>query len=108
MTGPMKRPKGANADEWAAFLEEHKGATAFLAVQIVEAIEEQAASSNLEIAGWQYKRPTHEREALPGASEWIYSLYPTREAAERADYGGYEGRALNQVRPLYTERLEEK
>jgi len=42
---PMKRPDGSNADEWAAFLKEYEGATAFLAVQIAEAIIEAAGET---------------------------------------------------------------
>ena len=34
------RPNGSNADEWALFLDGHRGADGFCAVQIAEAIEE--------------------------------------------------------------------
>lgn len=37
---PRKRPKGSNADEWQLFLTEHASASAFLAVQIAEAIDD--------------------------------------------------------------------
>lgn len=45
LKGPAQRPIGSNADEWNLFLEEHKGESAFLAVQIAEAIDEAEARS---------------------------------------------------------------
>lgn len=40
MPNEPTRPQGANADEWAAWLEEHEGSYGFIAVQIAEAIEQ--------------------------------------------------------------------
>ena len=43
----MKRPPGANADEWALFLSEHVGAFDYLGVQIAEAIESAEARGSI-------------------------------------------------------------
>lgn len=54
----LKRPKGSNADEWAMFLEEHKDATPFLAVQIAEALDAQdaeIAALKAEVGYWKSK-----------------------------------------------------
>lgn len=40
LNGPAQRPLGSNADEWNLFVDENKDNTAYLAVQIAEAIEE--------------------------------------------------------------------
>ena len=40
LRGPAQRPLGSNADEWNLFLSENREATAYLAVQVAEAIEE--------------------------------------------------------------------
>lgn len=50
-----KRPAGNNADEWHLFLDEHKDALPFLAVQIAEAIddaERQALERAIDRMGW--------------------------------------------------------
>jgi hypothetical protein len=40
LNGPAQRPLGSNADEWNLFVSENKESSAYLAVQISEAIEE--------------------------------------------------------------------
>lgn len=40
LNGPAQRPLGSNADEWNLFVDESKDNSAYLAVQIAEAIDE--------------------------------------------------------------------
>ena len=44
------RPQGSNADEWALFLSEHKGAAEYVAVQIAEAIEAALERAEADVA----------------------------------------------------------
>lgn len=46
LNGPAQRPLGSNADEWHLFLDEHKDALPYLAVQIAEAIDEAERRGN--------------------------------------------------------------
>lgn len=65
-----------------------------------------------EPVGWQYRLSQEVADRVDAISvdkgqeplgrRWIFALFPTKEDAERAAGGGYEGRPLNDVRPLYT------
>jgi hypothetical protein len=58
LNGPAQRPLGSNADEWNLFVSENKDATAYLAVQIAEAIEEAEARGT--------RHFHYDEEACPG------------------------------------------
>jgi hypothetical protein len=69
------------------------------------------SASALILVGWQYKLPQRSRDSFnacraeagkgPVESWWVMTLFSTKEGAERASYGGYEGNPLNEVRPVF-------
>lgn len=113
------RPKTSSADEWALWLDEWKGAnTAFLAVQIAEAIEEQRAdllpvvkplvwvidTADSQFAKWQWTAETYlieERNHAPNVFDLICSSwdfedakrFESLEAAQAAAQADYEARS---------------
>ena len=60
MDDPDRRPGGSNADEWAMFLDDHRNADGFLAVQIAEAIEEAERRGMMRAAEIARKWPEHD------------------------------------------------
>lgn len=54
-----------------------------------------------EPVAWQPKRDKYSGAANPHATEFIFAIYPTEDAAKKHAYGGWEGRPFKQARPLY-------
>ena len=68
------------------------------------------------LIGWQYKLPerllanlnvVNLQRGLPlQEAWWVATIFETKEDTQNGAYGGFEGRPLNEVRPLYAEVRE--
>lgn len=67
--------------------------------------------------GWQYRLSQEVANRAAALSvengtpalgrRWVFAIWPTKEGAERASYGGAEGNPLNEVRPLFAAPSQE-